>query len=136
MQAAIVARPEINVYFDTHSYGEYLLSPWGYTASLPADYTDHQGASKAAFDAIKAVNGTGYTYGPSGSTLYPTSGSAPDGFYCQSANGTAKYSYTCELPGDRYGFLLPEEFIVPVGRETLEGYKAVARYALENPECA
>jgi hypothetical protein len=27
------------VYLTVHSYGQYWLTPWGYTAEYPADYT-------------------------------------------------------------------------------------------------
>eukprot|EP00479_Gromia_sphaerica_P004453 TRINITY_DN15236_c0_g1_i1.p3 TRINITY_DN15236_c0_g1~~TRINITY_DN15236_c0_g1_i1.p3 ORF type:complete len:85 (-),score=17.10 TRINITY_DN15236_c0_g1_i1:198-452(-) len=67
--------------------------------------------------AIRAVNGNGYLVGPSGDTLYPTSGSAPDytfGF-------GIKYSYTIELPGNPGGFQLPPQYILPVGEESLAG---------------
>lgn len=28
------------VYVSLHSYGQYILTPWGYTTRLPADYND------------------------------------------------------------------------------------------------
>lgn len=141
LQAEVLSHPQIAVYFDTHTYGNYFLSPWGYTEALPyPDADDHLAAGKLATDAISAVNdgkyGGSWTFGPSGGTLYPTSGSAPDTMYSQGL-GSAKYSYTCELPGQvgsvPYGFIMPEEHILPIGRETFEGYKTMAEYALAHP---
>merc|ERR1719272_649548 len=61
VQQQVTSRDNILVYIDTHSYGNYFLSPWGYTSSLPqADYPDHLAAGKAAADAIYDVDGGRY----------------------------------------------------------------------------
>ena len=31
---------QTKVYFSFHSYGQYWLTPWGYTSALPDDYQD------------------------------------------------------------------------------------------------
>jgi murein tripeptide amidase MpaA len=144
-EVAIVQEAALNatsslVYIDTHSYGNYFLTPWGYTSGRAPDTDDHIACAKAGADALYAVNqglyGGYYVFGPSGSTLYPTSGSAPDTVYSEGM-GSAKYSITVELPGRvgtrNYGFCMPPEYIIPICEETWAAYKAIAEFALANP---
>jgi len=73
----------------------------------------------AAAAAIKAVSGTTYTFGPSCSTLYATTGSSVD--YID-VTGNSTYSYTWELRDTgNYGFTLPASQIQPTVRETWAG---------------
>jgi len=113
-------------YINFHSYGQLWMSPWGYTEDLPKDYQIQNTLSGRCSAAIAAVYGTEYQYGPIATTIYPASGSSADYTY-----GVANivYSYGVELrdTGD-YGFLLPEDQIVPSGIET---YAAIKVWALQ-----
>lgn len=42
--------------------------------------------------------------------------------------GGADLSYTIELPGMKYGFILPAKHILPVGYETFQGLKVFIDY--------
>lgn len=77
-----------------HSYGQYILYPWGYGRVVPPDYKDLEAVARKAASAIAAAGGPNYTFGPSGSTLYPASGGSDDW-----AKGTVKmkYTFTIEL---------------------------------------
>lgn len=80
--------------------------------------------------AIMAVNGTDYTLGPSGETLYLSSGVSID-FAAGGAN--IPYSYTIELPGGGSGgFDIEAERIQQVLAETYPGFRAFAHFIVEN----
>lgn len=97
----------IKLFIDWHSYGQYILSPWGYNCTIYADSLGrHTNLAALTGDAIRTgANGTTFTFGPSCSTLYATTGSSVDYVY---GVGEADWSYTIELrdTGD-YGFILP-----------------------------
>ncbi|KAL5403496.1 hypothetical protein PMIN06_009155 [Paraphaeosphaeria minitans] len=110
----------IRLYLDIHSYGQYILWPYGYDCSLVVhNSAQHRSIATSAAAAIKAVSGTSYTFGPSCSTLYATTGSSVD--YID-ATGNSTYSYTWELRDTgTYGFQLPANQIQPTVRETWAG---------------
>ncbi|TEA12819.1 Metallocarboxypeptidase A-like protein [Colletotrichum sidae] len=94
----------IKLYVDWHSYGQYILSPFG----SKEECSDRR---------------TTFTFGPSGATLYTTTGAAPDHVY---AIGGAGFSYTIELPdtGD-FGFVLPAERIRGAAEEQWAGQQVL-----------
>ncbi|KAF5008568.1 hypothetical protein FDECE_5168 [Fusarium decemcellulare] len=118
--------PGIVLYIDWHSYGQYILSPFGYKETL---YAPELGKwTKAAALVSEAIRDssddrTTFTFGPSGAVLYTTTGAAPDHVY---SVGQAKFSYTIELrdTGD-FGFVLPPEQIRPNVKEQWEGQKVL-----------
>lgn len=118
--------PGIKLYIDWHSYGQYILSPYGYNETR---YAPELGKwTKAASYVSETIRDssdakTTFTFGPSGATLYTTTGSAPDHVY---EIGGAEFSYTIELPdtGD-FGFVLPPERIRSAAEEQWEGQKVL-----------
>lgn len=118
--------PGIQLYIDWHSYGQYILSPYGNHETM---YAPELGKwTKLAALASQAIRGgtksrTTFTFGPSGAVLYPTTGSSTDYIY---KVGGAKFSYTIELrdTGDR-GFILPVEQIRPAAEEQWAGQKKI-----------
>lgn len=60
-----------------HSYGNYILYPWGYSKDLPDNWKDQEEVAKAGADAIKKATGTDYTVGSTSNTLYLASGGYP-----------------------------------------------------------
>lgn len=121
---AIKASNGIRLYIDFHSYGQYILWPYGYDCNLRAENdVALRSLATGAQSAIRAVSGTRYTIGPSCSTLYATTGSAPD-YYDVTGNST--YSYTIELRDTgAYGFTLPASQIEPNVVETWAGVAAM-----------
>ncbi|KAI1092061.1 hypothetical protein F5B19DRAFT_492830 [Rostrohypoxylon terebratum] len=103
----------IKLFIDWHSYGQYILSPFGYKETL---YAPELGKwTKAASVVSESIRDssdarTTFTFGPSGAVLV----------------GRAEFSYTIELrdTGD-YGFVLPPEQIRPAAEEQWEGQKAL-----------
>jgi len=110
----------IRLYLDVHSYGQYILSPYGYDCSArPENNAQHLSIAQRAAAAIRAVSGTAYTTGPSCSTLYATTGSSTD---YTDVTGNATYSYTYELRDKgSFGFVLPANQIQPTVVETWAG---------------
>ncbi|KAI1407049.1 hypothetical protein F5Y13DRAFT_141917 [Hypoxylon sp. FL1857] len=116
----------IKLYIDWHSYGQYILSPFGYKETLYAPelgkWTKAAGmVSETIRDSSDAR--TTFTFGPSGAALYPTTGAAPDHVY---SIGRAEFSYTIELRDTgKFGFVLPPEQIRPTAEEQWEGQKVL-----------
>jgi hypothetical protein len=46
------------MFITLHSFGQYWMLPWGYTAALPSDYADLEKVSQAGVGALKAVYGS------------------------------------------------------------------------------
>lgn len=64
-------KDKIGVYLAYHSYGQYILSPYGHSATeFPDNYNDMLTIAKASHDAILNQGyDTKYTYGSTGSIL-------------------------------------------------------------------
>ncbi|RMZ93185.1 carboxypeptidase B-like [Brachionus plicatilis] len=111
-----------------HSYGKWWFTPYGYTQTLPSDFTELNNKAKIGLAGISASgDGSGWISGSSSRILYIASGGSEDWAY-----GTAgiKYSYCLELrPGQSgtdsfYGFTLPEDRAPKAGEETYGGITA------------
>jgi hypothetical protein len=116
----------IKLFIDWHSYGQYILSPYGYNETR---YAPELGKwTKAASILSEVIRDssparTTFTFGPSGATLYTTTGAAPDHVY---EVGKAEFSYTIEGRdiGD-FGFVLPPNQILASVKEQWEGQKVL-----------
>ncbi|XP_045454164.1 carboxypeptidase B-like [Melitaea cinxia] len=117
----------IQLYLNVHSHGNYVLFGYG-NATLPTNVVQlhHVAAAMgAAIDARKLPQARYYLIGNSNMALYGSSGSAQD--YGQLVG--VPFSYTLELPGYTYGFLVPPQYINQINMETWEGIAASARLA-------
>ncbi|CAF1203664.1 unnamed protein product [Rotaria sordida] len=104
-------------YINFHSYSQLWMTPWGYTTKKPVQFKLQDDGSAKAVQALRAVFGTEYVHA-SGNTVDWTSGTA-----------NITFSYAVELRDTgEYGFLLPEDQIVPSGKETLAGELALLKY--------
>ncbi|CAF1432811.1 unnamed protein product [Rotaria sordida] len=113
-------------YINFHSYSQLWMSPWAYTTMKPSQFKIQDDGSIQAINALAAVHGTQYQHGNIAQTIYVASGSTVDWIY-----GTANviFSYGVELRDTgKYGFLLPEDQIIPSGEETLAGLLALLQY--------
>lgn len=122
-------RAGIKLYIDWHSYGQYILSPFGYKETLYApELGKWTKAAAMVSETIRdsdggANGGKTYTFGPSGATLYTTTGAAPDHVYTV---GRAEFSYTIELRDTgNFGFVLPATEIRPAAKENWAGQKVL-----------
>lgn len=57
-----------------HSYGQYILYPWGYAKKVPSDHTEIHRVGQAIATAIKKTTSNEYTVGNSATLLYPAAG--------------------------------------------------------------
>ncbi|XP_050423174.1 carboxypeptidase B-like [Adelges cooleyi] len=108
-----------------HSYGQYILYPWGYAKRVPSDHVEIHRVGQAMASAIKQATSMVYTVGNSAALLYPAAGASDDW-----AKGVAKikYSYTVELRDTgKNGFILPSSEILPAGKEAYAAVSALAK---------
>ncbi|XP_065358302.1 zinc carboxypeptidase-like [Calliphora vicina] len=118
-------KDKINIYLSFHSYGQYLLSPYGHTAEeFPENYDDILTIGKAFHDAIAGLAyKTEYRYGSTSSVLYVASGSSVDWVF---NTLDVKIGYTIEYRDKgRYGFVLPPVQILPNCEELMAGMIAL-----------
>ncbi|GAB1860577.1 Carboxypeptidase B [Camponotus japonicus] len=118
-----ISSANFKAFLTFHSYGQYILYPWGYDNRLPPDYVDLDKIGRQAATAMKKAGGSVYTVGNSATTLYPASGGSDD---WAKALLKHKYTYTIELRDTgKYGFLLPARYIIPTAKEALAAVEIV-----------
>merc|ERR1712223_924147 len=111
------------LYLTFHSYGQYILYPWGYARRDTPDRKDLHNVGMAGVRAVRALSGRKYSCGTAAKMLYPAAGGSDD--WAKGAAGI-KYSYTIELPDSgRYGFILPANKAKGVGQEAVALVKAM-----------
>lgn len=116
MRDFVLAHGELVGHIDFHSYGQLVMSPWGYTVGEPSepDRTLFRDINSLMEAEIEHVHGQEYVSGPIGSTLYLAAGNAVDWVY----GGAGVLSWTIELrPNGTPGFLLPADEIIPTAEE-------------------
>ncbi|KAH8302214.1 hypothetical protein KR044_004075 [Drosophila immigrans] len=116
------------MYLTLHSFGNYLLYPWGWTGDLPDTVDQLHAVASAGGDAIEAATGTVHEVGSSTNVLYIAAGASDDYTFYAGFN----ISITMELSGGgTTGFDPPaisiEEFVV----ETWIGVRAMAEKVIE-----
>jgi len=124
---------EWDLFITLHSYGQLWMTPWGYTAALPADYDELARVGNAAVATILTTSGTVYTMGSAANILYESSGTSRD-----YAKGVPQipYVYTIELRNTN-SFVLPPGQIIPTGQEIWAALKTTVEKIQENrpPTC-
>jgi carboxypeptidase A4 len=117
-------RGGIKLYIDWHSYGQYILLPYGYNCAARAtNHAQQTSLASALASRIAQPYGTRFTYGPACSTLYATTGDSTD--YLTDV-AKAEYAWTIELRPQESsggGFVLPPSQILPASIEQWEGMK-------------
>lgn len=97
-----------------HTYGNYLLHPWGYVSYLLSP--DHDLFQEYGNMMTRENN---YRYGSPGSVIYVVNGEANDWFYGEQTTKQACYSFTPEVGNNNDGFWPPALRIVPQCEENL-----------------
>ncbi|KAK3352411.1 zinc carboxypeptidase [Lasiosphaeria hispida] len=114
----------IKLFIDWHSYGQYILIPYGYNCQVRAANSARQTTLASGLATrIAQSYGTRFTYGPACSTLYATTGDSTD--YLTDV-GLAEFAWTIELRptgSSGGGFVLPAAQILPSAIEQWEGMK-------------
>ncbi|KAH8412130.1 hypothetical protein KR009_000022 [Drosophila setifemur] len=122
---------KIDVYISFHSYGQYLLSPYGHSKTeFPPNYDDILTIGKAFADAIEALPyGTSYLYGSTADVLYVATGTSVDWVFNELDK---KIGYTIEYRDKgKYGFILPPVQIIPNCEELMVGMLALVEKTKE-----
>ncbi|KAB7496909.1 Carboxypeptidase A4 [Armadillidium nasatum] len=115
----LIDTADLKIFFSIHSYRQLWMYPFGYTDDLPPNAEELSRLTQIGVNALEAVYGTQYEYGP----IDPASGSSVDFAY---DNGVV-IGFAMELRDTgEYGFLLPADQIAPTGKETWAGIIASA----------
>ena len=62
------------LYLTFHSYGQYILYPWGFAAVDADDVGDLHAMGQAAAEAMRRASGRAYSVGSAAKLLYPAAG--------------------------------------------------------------
>ncbi|XP_059220287.1 zinc carboxypeptidase [Stomoxys calcitrans] len=124
LQAFIKSFPDdyIEMYIPLHSYGNFVLLPYGHTIDyFPPNYKQMERIGKGFADAARVKYGTDFKYGATGVLNHSgfVSGSAKDWVY---AMKNVSYCGSIEMRDHgEYGFFLPPNQIVEVCAEVTDG---------------
>lgn len=115
---------KIKLYVSLHSYGQYLVYPWGYTGNdLPKEWKKLDSLAKEVSNSVQRAGGKPFRVLSAGN-WYPAAGGSDD--YAFGAIGIP-YSYTMELT-DGFEFIFPESLLKKVLPEFYEGFKTFAAH--------
>ncbi|KAF2365515.1 Carboxypeptidase activation peptide [Trinorchestia longiramus] len=119
VQAAInELAPSTKALFSIHSYSQLWMYPFGYTSDVPPEADELDRVTAIGVEALTAVYGTRYDYGPVATTIYPAASNTIDYSYAAGIS----YSFTLELRDTGlFGFQLPAFEIEPTAEETWAG---------------
>ncbi|KFO93304.1 Carboxypeptidase O, partial [Buceros rhinoceros silvestris] len=109
-------KSDILCYLTIHSYGQYILTPYGSTTKPPSNSEELMNVAEKAAAALMGKYGTSYKVGPTSLILYNNSGSSRDWAHMIGI----PFSYTFELRDKgTHGFVLPVDQIEPTCEETM-----------------
>ncbi len=114
-------QPKTGISF--HTYSDFYLFPWGYTAAAPPDSSDF-------FDwSFDATENTHLMYGQAPRVLYAVNGEFNDWMYGETVEKPRAYSWTPELGNEDDFFWPPPSRILPLSELTLRLCKQTAYLA-------
>jgi len=101
-------------HFNMHSYGGYILYPWGYIDSETLDSLTYREFAQLL------TSYSGYAYG-SGSQLlgYPSNGAIRDWMYGEQFTKNKTFGYTIEIGNSSDGFWPQQSRIFPLAQQNL-----------------
>ncbi|NWR72365.1 CBPO Carboxypeptidase, partial [Centropus unirufus] len=109
-------KSDILCYLTIHSYGQYILTPYGSTTNPPSNSKELMDVGEKAAAALMEKYGTSYQVGSTSLILYSNSGSSRDWAHTIGI----PFSYTFELRDKgTHGFVLPPAQIQPTCEETM-----------------
>lgn len=108
-----------------HSFGNYLIYPWGYTEQpLTPDSVEYIAFARGLTGGNNYVYGTGYeTVG------YATNGDSDDWMYGEQGSKNKIFSMTPETGTAGDGFWPAEDRIIPLSKENLRANLLLSHYA-------
>ncbi|XP_045710706.1 carboxypeptidase O [Phyllostomus hastatus] len=115
-------KEDILCFLTIHSYGQLILTPYGYTKNKSSNHEELIQVGQKAANALKAKHGTNYRVGASADILYALSGSSRD----WAKDIGIPFAYTFELRDNgTYQFVLPEDQIQDTCEETMEAVLSI-----------
>ncbi|XP_047473626.1 carboxypeptidase A4-like [Penaeus chinensis] len=105
---ANVFRKDLNIYMSLHSYGKFILYPWGYINAPAPTRKQLKGVAGKMSRHFKDNGYNGFQHGQASSLLYKASGVSDDYMYSIGID----YAYTIELQG--LDFIIDPKNIIPV----------------------
>lgn len=118
------------MYLSTHSYGNYLLWPFGFDFNVYIkNWKEHEEVGQRWVNTINQATGTNYRLGNSADLLYTANGASDDHAV---AYANANLAFTLELTGGRYGFDYPQDMVADLAKETFLGYREFGLYIGEH----
>ncbi|KAJ6648916.1 Zinc carboxypeptidase A 1 [Pseudolycoriella hygida] len=122
--------PSVKMYLAFHSYGQYILLPYGYTFVLPRNYHDMMSIGLKGQAALRTRYGADYILGGIHSVMYTSTGSSLDwAFDVGNVPLAFAFEFRDVLNGG-YGFILPPDQIIPNCEEFMDGLKAMIAEAV------
>ncbi|XP_050099673.1 zinc carboxypeptidase-like [Anopheles aquasalis] len=126
MNYFVSVKDNIHAYLSFHSYGQYILFPYGHSgAEYSENYYDMMQMGEAGAKAIYQRYNTAYEIGTTADVLYIASGSSPD--WAHGTQGTPIAATFEFRDNGYYGFILPPEQILPNAMEVLDGLVAFVK---------
>ncbi|XP_018393719.1 PREDICTED: zinc carboxypeptidase-like [Cyphomyrmex costatus] len=116
-------------YVAFQSYGQLLTFPYGYTKERISNYDRLYQLGKRVIDVLKQRHNTKYEIGAIGEFYYDLQGGSSTDYVAGFLNKTIVYLYKLRDIND-YGFLLPPEYIIPTGEETLDSLVAMINFSI------
>ncbi|KAI8420088.1 hypothetical protein MSG28_008673 [Choristoneura fumiferana] len=111
-------KERIKLYVSIHSYGAYLVYPWGFTADiLPENWIRMHNLARMVSDSVVRAGGPAFEVMSAGQ-WYPAAGGSDD--YALAVMGIP-YSYTMELTKN-FEFTFPEELLETVLPQYYDGF--------------
>jgi len=120
-------RRKIKLYTSLHTYGGFVLYPWGFAEELISNWEEHDDLGVRFADAVANKWKNIFAVGNSAKLLYPASGASDD--YAVSTG--IPISFTVELDTNahgQHGFELPVTRINEIVTETFAGLREFGRY--------
>ncbi len=125
---SLAAQGRLRAYWDVHTNGQAILSPWGYTTSpAPTQLPLMNTLGQMIQTGMATVRGTNYPYGQGSVILYLANGCTRD--YVYGVYG--KMAWSIELGGN--SFQPPVSEILPICQEALAGFLPLAEYYIVPP---
>ena len=124
-------RRNIAAFLDVHTYGQMIMSPWGFTRGFPRDHRTHEDAMRHIAESLAEKNGAQYRVGRSAVMVSATSGNALDWVY---GRLRVVHSYGAELRPHSdvmyNGFEIDGQEIAPSGEDVLISVQALSEIVI------
>ncbi|XP_018368071.1 PREDICTED: zinc carboxypeptidase A 1-like, partial [Trachymyrmex cornetzi] len=115
---------QLYAYIAFHSYGQLLVIPYGYTNAHIFNYDHLHNISLKGIKALRQKYNTVYRTGNIGELFSNLSSGLSVDYMAGVLNKSVVYLYKLRDKNE-YGFLLPPEYIIPTGEETLDSLVAM-----------